>query len=216
MRGYPKTRNANLANDGDDERQHVPSSNRRRNPERNLHLTPASGRRTAEQLAAITREENTGLNDSNAGARSYELPPELFNLTQVDDAGLLFISPVIHYWNIVSSSGIDTVIDLEGGLDVGVPTVPNQVLYIYFPILDEHLPDMEKLDALGSLGATLVGQGHHVLSHCGMGFNRSALVAGLILHKLGMPGPRVVERLRERRPGALFNERFAAWLESLG
>ncbi len=53
-------------------------------------------------------------------------------------------------------------------------------------------------------------------SFCGMGFNRSALVAGLILHTLGMPGPRVVERLRERRPGALFNERFAAWLESLG
>ena len=129
-----------------------------------------------------------------------------------DDAA----GPRIHDWNIVSSSGIDTVIDLEGGLDVGVPTVPNQVLYIYFPILDKDLPDLEKLDALATLGATLVGQGHHVLSHCGMGFNRSALVAGLILHKLGMPGPQVVERLRERRAGALFNERFAAWLESLG
>ena len=54
-----------------------------------------------------------------------------------------------------------------------------------------------------------------MLSHCGMGFNRSALVAGLILHKRGMPGPAVVARLRERRAGALFNERFAAWLESL-
>ena len=115
----------------------------------------------------------------------------------------------------MSSSGIDTVIDLEGGLDVGVPTVPNQVLYIYLPILDEDLPNLEKLDALATLGATLVGQGHRVLSHCGMGFNRSALVAGLILHKLGMPGPAVVARLRERRAGALFNERFAAWLESL-
>jgi len=54
-----------------------------------------------------------------------------------------------------------------------------------------------------------------VLSHCGMGFNRSALVAGLILHELGMPGPEVVARLRDRRPGALFNETFAAYLESL-
>ena len=156
------------------------------------------------------------MSDNDAGPPGYDIPPELFSLTQVDDAGLLFISPVIHDWTIVSSSGIDTVIDLEGGLDVGVPTVPNQVLYIYFPILDEDLPNLEKLDALASLGATLVGQGHHVLSHCGMGFNRSALVAGLILHKLGMPGPQVVERLRERRAGALFNERFAAWLESLG
>ena len=156
------------------------------------------------------------MSDNDEGPPGYDIPPELFSLTQVDDAGLVFISPVIHDWNIVSSSGIDTVIDLEGGLDVGVPTVPNQVLYIYFPILDKDLPDLEKLDALASLGATLVGQGHHVLSHCGMGFNRSALVAGLILHKLGMPGPEVVVRLRERRAGALFNERFAAWLASLG
>jgi protein-tyrosine phosphatase len=54
-----------------------------------------------------------------------------------------------------------------------------------------------------------------VLSHCGMGFNRSALVAGRILHKLGMPGPLVIERLRERRPGALFNDTFADHLQTL-
>jgi hypothetical protein len=48
-----------------------------------------------------------------------------------------------------------------------------------------------------------------------MGFNRSALVAGRILHCLGMPGPEVVDRLRERRPGALFNEVFAEHLRSL-
>ena len=40
-------------------------------------------------------------------------------------------------------------------------------------------------------------------------------MAGLILHNRGMPGREVVARLRERRAGALFNERFAAWLESL-
>jgi protein-tyrosine phosphatase len=48
-----------------------------------------------------------------------------------------------------------------------------------------------------------------------MGFNRSALVAGRILHHLGMTGPDVVARLRERRPGALFNEVFAEHLASL-
>jgi len=48
-----------------------------------------------------------------------------------------------------------------------------------------------------------------------MGFNRSALVAGLILNKLGMPGPAAVARLRQRRAGALFNEQFAGYLESL-
>jgi hypothetical protein len=48
-----------------------------------------------------------------------------------------------------------------------------------------------------------------------MGFNRSALVASLILHKLGLDGPEIVERLRKRRPGALFNEVFASYVGSL-
>jgi hypothetical protein len=48
-----------------------------------------------------------------------------------------------------------------------------------------------------------------------MGFNRSALVAGRILHLLGIPGEIVVERLRERRPGALFNDTFAEHLRGL-
>ena len=146
----------------------------------------------------------------------HGLPPDLYQVTQVDDAGRLFISPVIHDWDAVSSRGIDTIIDLEGGLDIGVPTVPNQILYVYFPILDEDLPDLEKLDAVAALGAALVARGHRVLSHCGMGFNRSALVAGLILHRLGMPGPQVVRQLRSRRDGALFNEHFARHLEALG
>ena len=140
---------------------------------------------------------------------------DLSRLYQVDDAGRLFISPVITDWSIVSSYGVDTIIDLEGGLDQCIPTVPNECLYIYFPIDDEELPDLAKLDAVARLGADLVGAGHRVLSHCGMGFNRSALVAGRILHRLGMPGEAVIERLRERRPGALFNEVFAKHLRQL-
>ena len=136
-------------------------------------------------------------------------------LFQVDDAGQLFISPAISDWQVLQRHRVDTIIDLDGELDSGVPTVPNECLYIYFPIFDEELPNLHKLHAIGSLGANLVRSGHSVLSHCGMGFNRSALVAGLILHELGMPGPEIVNRLRERRPGALFNERFASYIESL-
>ena len=136
-------------------------------------------------------------------------------LFQVDDHGHLFISPAIHDWSPVLSRGIDAVIDLEGGVDVGVPTSHNRQLYVYFPIFDDDLPDPIRLAAVVSLGSSLVRSGHRVLSHCGMGFNRSALIAGLILHDLGMAGPRVVERIRERRPGALFNERFAAYLMGL-
>jgi protein-tyrosine phosphatase len=136
-------------------------------------------------------------------------------LFQVDDAGRLFISPAISDWEAVMRHEVDTVIDLDGDVDEGVPTVPNQCLYIYFPIFDEDLPNLAKLHAIGDLGAHIVKAGHRVLSHCGLGFNRSALVAGLILYKLGMPGPDVVERLRERRPGALFNDCFADYLRSL-
>lgn len=140
-------------------------------------------------------------------------------LFQVDDSGQLFISPSINTiddWEVLDRYAIDTVIDLDGEIDVGVPTVPNQCLYIYFPIIDDDLPNLTKLHAIGSLGANVIQSGHRVLSHCGMGYNRSALVAGVILNKLGMPGPDVVQRLRERRTGALFNDCFAAYLESLG
>ena len=137
-------------------------------------------------------------------------------LFQVDDGGLLFISPAINDWNVLTRHNVDTIIDLDGDIDEGVPTCPNKCLYIYFPILDEDLPNLDKLHAIGDLGARIVIAGHSVLSHCGLGFNRSALVAGVILHKLGMPGPDVVRRLRARRPGALFNDCFADYLQSLG
>jgi hypothetical protein len=138
-------------------------------------------------------------------------------LFQVDDDGRLFISPAIEDWDALERHEIDTVIDLEGGLDSCIPTIANRCLYIYFPIDDdnEQLPNMIKLRAIARLGATLVAEGHRVLSHCGMGFNRSAFVAGLIMVEMGMSGREVVARLRERRPGALFNDGFAACLESL-
>jgi protein-tyrosine phosphatase len=136
-------------------------------------------------------------------------------LYQVDDEARLFISPVIEDWDSVAQHKIDIVIDLEGGLDTCIPTMPGACLYVYFPIYDEQLPDAARLDAVAMMGAHLVRSGHCVLSHCGMGFNRSALVAGRILHQLGMPGPDVVARLRERRPGALFNDVFAEHLASL-
>jgi len=136
-------------------------------------------------------------------------------LFQVDEAGALYISPAIREWAPLEERGIDTIIDLEGDLDHCIPTSPNQVLYVYFPIYDEELPNLTKLNAVADLAAELIRSGHRVLSHCGMGFNRSALVAGLVLRRLGVPGPEAVRRLRACRPGALFNPVFAAHLESL-
>ena len=133
----------------------------------------------------------------------------------LDNAGCLYLSPKITDWKHLDDHRITVVIDLEGELDHGVPTIPNHILYVYFPIYDEDLPDMAKLIAVARLGSALVRSGHRVLSHCGMGFNRSALVAGLILMDMGMSGPEVVRHLRQKRPGALFNDVFANYLEEL-
>lgn len=136
-------------------------------------------------------------------------------LFPIDDAEMLFISPAIEDWSPVLARKIGCVIDLDGEVDHGVPTLPNHMLYVYFPIFDEDLPDLARLDAVAMLGTRLLESGQRVLSHCGMGFNRSALVAGMILVQRGMKGADAVARIRSRRPGALFNETFAAYLESL-
>jgi hypothetical protein len=139
------------------------------------------------------------------------------DLFQVDDDGRLFVSPALEEWADVARYNVDTVIDLEGGLDGCIPCAADECLYIYYPIRDDNdqLPDMTKLRGITRLAATLIATGHRVLSHCGMGYNRSAFMAGLILVELGMPGADAVARLRERRPGALFNDGFAQCLESL-
>jgi len=137
------------------------------------------------------------------------------DLIPVDERGQLFISPSIDDWQLIEDHGITAVIDLDGDLDLGIPSVPNHMLYVYFPVYDEGLPDLNKLHALARLGAHLVASGERVLAHCGMGFNRSALVAGLVLTYLGINGADAVALLREKRPGALFNEDFAKYLAAL-
>src|SRR5215470_2444879 len=137
------------------------------------------------------------------------------DIVRLDEHGFLYLSPDIDEWQRVEELRISAVIDMDGDLDIGVPTVPNHMLYIYFPIFDEDLPDLEKLHAVARMGAGLIKSGHKLLSHCGMGFNRSALMAGLIMVYLGSTGPKAVELIRQRRPGALFNENFASYLMSL-
>jgi len=136
-------------------------------------------------------------------------------IVQLDDAGRLFLSGAIEDWKAVHDRGITVVIDLDGDVDHGVPTAADAFLYVYLPIHDGDLPNIDRLHAVARLGARLVANGHRVLSHCGMGLNRSALVAGLILMTQGMTGPQVVEHLRQRRTGALFNEVFARYMLDL-
>ena len=131
------------------------------------------------------------------------------DLVPLDEQRQLFISPSIDEWKSIEDNCITAVIDLDGNLDLGIPNIPNHMLYLYFPIFEEGLPDLNKLHAVARLGARLVVNGEKVLAHCGMGFNRSALVAGLVLTYLGMKGEAAVALLTEKRPGALFNENLA-------
>ncbi len=134
------------------------------------------------------------------------------DVIRIDENGRLYLSPDIDNWPAIEALDISAVIDLDGDLDSGVPTEPDRILYIYFPFHDSDLPNLVKLHAVASLGAELVGKGQKVLCHCLMGFNRSALVAGLILVHLGMSGRDALAMLRERRPGALYNPVFAEYL----
>ncbi len=133
----------------------------------------------------------------------------------INDEGTLLVSGEIDDWDLVKRLRVDTIVDMDGDVDEGVPEAPNALLYIYFPILDEALPDLRKLDALGRMVADLVAAGHVVLVHCRMGFNRSMLVATTALTYLGWSGRRALHRARQARSGALFNEEFAAHVAAL-
>ena len=116
----------------------------------------------------------------------------------------------------MTSLGITAVIDLDGDPDVGVPAVPNQMLYIFFPFEDSReLPNMAILHEVARLGVGLMKLGTKVLVHCGMGHNRCALVTGVMLTYLGWTGKEAVMHLRSKRQGALYNRQFASYVESL-
>lgn len=138
----------------------------------------------------------------------------LKEIVPIDDEGKLFLSAAITDWKPILDHGIDTVIDLEGEIDHGVPTEANKFLYIYLPIHDGEMPDLDRLHAVAKMCSVLIKRGDRVLSHCGLGLNRSALMAGLILMYLGMDAKDAVERLQTRRPGALYNQIFRDYLLS--
>jgi protein-tyrosine phosphatase len=137
---------------------------------------------------------------------------ELFS---INPAGTLLVSGEIDDWPSVAAHRVDTIVDMDGDVDPGLPEAPTGLLYVYYPILDEELPSLAKLDALGRLVADLVETGHVVLVHCRMGFNRSMLVAATALSYLGASGGEILTHMRQVRPGALFNERFADHVKAL-
>ncbi|HET9001217.1 MAG TPA: dual specificity protein phosphatase [bacterium] len=120
-------------------------------------------------------------------------------------------------WRPILERSIDVVVDLYGTLDPGVPTIPNSILYIFWPIEDiARLPDMKIMDALTDLAVRSIRDGHRVLVHCHKGKSRSGLFNALVAMKiLHIDGKAAVDLIRQRRPGALGNQVFAGYLEQL-
>ena len=86
--------------------------------------------------------------------------------------------------------------------------------YVHWPIPDGkiHGPVANRLLLLAAALARRVG----VAVHCRAGRNRSGLLVALIVReRLGLTGRDAMELVRERRPRALANEDFAAWLDRL-
>jgi len=120
-------------------------------------------------------------------------------------------------WGSIRARGIDVVVDLFGTLDPGVPTKSNSILYIFWPIEDiDVLPALGVLHTLVDTVVRLIQLGHKVLVHCHMGKSRSGLLNALVAMKiLGISGSDAVDLIRARRPGALGNAVFTAYLVSL-
>ena len=99
-------------------------------------------------------------------------------LFPIDANQQLHISPSIDDWGLLADHDIRVVIDLDDDVDTNVPTIPDQLLYMYFPFDDvPRLPDLRKLHAVARLGADLIQQGYRLLAHCGMGHNASVVYA---------------------------------------
>jgi protein-tyrosine phosphatase len=137
------------------------------------------------------------------------------DVTPIDDEQRLFVSSRIDDWSSIEEHGISVVVDLEEDVDSGIPSGDGTRLYLYYPFEDESVPDPTMIQPLAAFLAQLYDGGHRVLVHCSLGLNRSPLVAGVVLHHLGWKGCDVVTRLRERRPGALFNAHYSSYLEAL-
>lgn len=108
---------------------------------------------------------------------------------------------------------IKGVVDLDGGID---PSTSRKYLEWYKPffISDGDLPDLPALWAVAEEAYSKTAE-MRVLSHCGGGVNRASLMNGCILYLRGYRGPDIVKYIRSKRPGALTNSIFRAYLENL-
>jgi len=107
----------------------------------------------------------------------------------------------------------DVCIDLAGGID---PNAGDFKIYLKWTIEDAGLPDPGILKIVASFGYDMAYKKKmKVLVHCEQGFNRASLLNGVILWRKGMSSQEIVNYIRSKRPGALFNMNFVNYLVNL-
>ena len=115
-----------------------------------------------------------------------------------------------------ASLGVDAIVALDDWEYTWSPPVPENHLYVHFPIDDGDTVD-HKTRQVARLVADFVGSRHRVLVHCVQGLNRSGIVVARALMFLGYSAAEAIELVRRRRGldegfGALGNEQFVEWL----
>lgn len=120
-------------------------------------------------------------------------------------------------------SGIPKPEDIERGEITAVvntikaddsPEVISQLrYYAHYAIPDGKVVKKDLLSQAAD-DALYFWNGHNVLIHCRAGRNRSATVAALVLFELGVVDTpkEAIDYIRSRRPRAIANPAFEAWL----
>lgn len=109
---------------------------------------------------------------------------------------------------------IDTVVCLLRRYDEELAR-QDWVEYVVSPV-----PDATKVNVMAADQATAIvlnrlARGKRVLAHCVVGKNRSGLVAALVLiRRYGFSGNAAVAKVRQLRPGALYNPAMVKYLET--
>ena len=129
----------------------------------------------------------------------FQIDENLYQSSMIDDVGRVKI--------------FDVCIDLAGGID---PDASDFKIYLKWTIEDAGLPDLDILKQVASFGYDLVYEKKmKVLVHCEQGINRASLLNGVILWIKGMRGQEIVNYIRTKRQGALFNQNFVKYLINL-
>ncbi len=120
-----------------------------------------------------------------------------------------------HKIDALREYNITTVVSMVSYVDEDLVHSP-YVAYYSYPIADGKVIDLEKVNNAVTTVFQGLKLGANILVHCHGGKNRAGLVCALAIRRLwGISGRDAMEHVQKHRPGALNNEVFAAYLNTL-